>query len=109
MDNGPEFIALALRGLCHWHGIHAAYIEPGKPWQNGFAESFVSRLRDEFLNEEVLLSVLDAKTRLGVWRRYYNEERLHSRIGYLTPRQFAANWVESSRKTVESQESVGAT
>ena len=45
MDNGPEFIALALRGLCHRHGIAAAYIEPGKPWQNGFAESFVSRLR----------------------------------------------------------------
>ena len=108
-DNGPEFIALALRGLCHRHGIAAAYIEPGKPWQNGFAESFVSRLRDEFLNEEVLLSVLDAQTRLGVWRRYYNQERLHSRIGYLTPQQFAADWVESSKKMVESQESVGTT
>ena len=92
MDNGPEFVALALKGLCQRHGISAAYIEPGKPWQNGFAESFVSRLRDEFLDGEVLLSVLDAKTRLGTWRRYYNEERLHSRIGYLTPRQFAARW-----------------
>ena len=102
MDNGPEFIALALRGLCHRNGVVSAYIEPGKPWQNGFAESFVSRLRDEFLNEEVLLSVLDAKTRLGVWRRYFNEERLHSRIGYLTPQQYVANWVESRRKMVET-------
>jgi transposase InsO family protein len=107
-DNGPEFVALALKGLCHRHGINAAYIEPGKPWQNGFAESFVSRLRDEFLDGEALLSVLDAKTRLGIWRRYYNEERLHSRIGYQTPRQFAASWGESSRKSAETKESIGA-
>jgi transposase InsO family protein len=83
--------------------------QPGKPWQNGFAESFVSRLRDEFLDGEVLLSVLDARTRLGLWRRYYNEERLHSRIGYLTPRQFAARWRESSKETVETKEAVGTT
>ena len=109
MDNGPEFIALALKGLCHRHGISTAYIEPGKPWQYGFAESFVSRLRDEFLDGEVLLSVLDARTRLGIWRRYYNEERLHSRIGYLTPRQFAARWREVSSKAVETKEAVGST
>lgn len=108
-DNGPEFIALALKGLCHRHDINAAYIEPGKPWQNGFAESFVSRLRDEFLDGEVLLSVLDANTRLGIWRRYYNEGRLHSRIGYQTPQQFAANWGKSSGKSAETKESVGAT
>jgi len=107
MDNGPEFIALALKGLCHRYGINGANIAPGKPWQNGFAESFVSRLRDEFLDGEVLLSVLDAKTRLGIWRRYYNEERLHSRIGYQTPRAFAASWRESSKKTVETKEFVG--
>jgi transposase InsO family protein len=73
MDNGPEFVALALRGLCHRRGIDAAYIEPGKPWQNGLAESFHARLRDEFLDGEVFLSVLDAQVRLGLWRRYYNE------------------------------------
>ncbi len=108
-DNGPEFIALALKGLCHRYDINAAYIEPGKPWQNGFAESFVSRLRDEFLDGEGLLSVLDAKTRLGIWRRYYNEERLHSRIGYQTPLQFAASWEESGRRTAETKETVGTT
>lgn len=108
-DNGPEFIALALKGLCHRHEVSAAYIEPGKPWQNGFAESFVSRLRDEFLNGEVLLSVLDARTRLSIWRRYYNEERLHSRIGYQTPQQFAAGWIELRRKTAETKESLGVT
>jgi putative transposase len=109
MDNGPEFIALALKGLCHRHGIRAAYIAPGKPWQNGFAESFVSRLRDEYLDGEAFLSVLDAQVRLGLWRRYYNEERLHSRIGYQTPRAFAARWRELSKETVETKELVGTT
>lgn len=68
MDNGPEFVALALRGLCHRRGIDPTYIEPGKPWQNGFAESFHARLRDEFLDGEVFLSVLEAQVRLGLWR-----------------------------------------
>lgn len=96
MDNGPEFIALALRGLCHRRGVCPAYIEPAPrgypPWQNGFAESFVSRLRDEFLDGEALLSLLDAQVRLRIWRRYWNEERLHSSIGYATPLEFAARW-----------------
>ena len=109
MDNGPEFVALALRGLCHRHGVSAAYITPGKPWQNGFAESFHSRLRDEFLDGEVLLSVLDAQVRLGLWRRYSNEERLHSRIGYQTPREFAAHWKQAGGKPVETKEAVGST
>jgi putative transposase len=109
MDNGPEFVALALEGVCHRHGICAAYIAPGKPWQNGLAESFVSRLRDEFLDGEAFLSVLDAQVRLGLWRRYYNEEGLHSRIGYETPSAFAARWRESSKETVEIKEFVGTT
>jgi putative transposase len=92
MDNGPEFIALALRGLCHRHSISAAHIEPGKPWQNGFAESFHSRLRDEFLDGEVFCSVLEAQVRLDTWRKDYNEERLHSSLGYVTPQEFAARW-----------------
>jgi transposase InsO family protein len=92
MDNGPEFVALALQGLCHKHGINPAYIEPGKPWQNGFAESFHARLRDEFLNGEVFLSTNDAQVRLGIWRRYWNEERLHSSLGYQTPSEFTKGW-----------------
>lgn len=98
MDNGPEFVALASRGLCHRHGINAAYIQLGKPWQNGFAESFHARLRDEFLDSEVLLSVFDAQVRLGLWRRYWNEERLHSSLDYKTPREFATCWAEEEQK-----------
>ena len=68
MDNGPEFVALALRGLCHRHGVDPAYIDPGKPWQNGFAESFHSRLRDEFMNGEVFYGVKEAQVRLSSCR-----------------------------------------
>jgi transposase InsO family protein len=92
MDNGPEFVALALRSLCHRRSIDPAYIGPGKPWQNGFAESFMARLRDEFLDGEVFLSVLEAQVRLGLWRRYWNQERLHSSLGDYTPAEFAAGW-----------------
>ena len=99
MDNGPEFIALALKGLCHRRSIDPSYIEPGKPWQNGFAESFVSRLRDEFLDGEVFQCALEAQIRLGLWRRYYNEERLHSSLGYQTPAKFAAEWAAQHAET----------
>jgi transposase InsO family protein len=108
LDNGPEFVALALRGLCHRHGVSAVYITPGKPWQNGFAESFHARLRDEFLDGEVFLSVLEARVRPGLWRRYYNEERLHSSLGYRTPSEFAAHWaVDGAKNAAETKALAG--
>lgn len=108
MDNGPEFVALALRGLCHRQGINGSYIEPGKPWQNGFAESFMARLRDEFLDGEAFASVLEAQVRLSLWRRYYNEERLHSSLGYQTPKEFAARWAaDESKKRAEAKAASG--
>lgn len=107
MDNGPEFVALALRGLCHRQGISPAYIDPGKPWQNGFAESFHSRLRDEFLDGEVFVSVQDAQTRLELWRRDWNEERLHSSLGYMTPQEFAAQWTARTSQEMETQAASG--
>jgi putative transposase len=107
-DNGPEFIALVLKGLCYRRGIDASYIEPGKPWQNGFAESFISRLRDEFLEGEVFLSRWDAQVRLGIWRRYYNEERLHSSLGYRTPSEFADRWAAGvATNRAESKDLLG--
>ncbi len=90
MDNDPEFIALALRGLCHRCGINTAYIEPGKPWQNGYA-----RLRDEYLDGEVFWGVRDARVGLSSYRSYFNTERLHSSLGYQTPSEFAASWSHS--------------
>ena len=106
--HGPEFVALALRGLCHRRGIDPAYIEPGKPWQNGLAESFHARLRDEFLDGEAFLSVLDAQVRLGLWRGYYKEERLHSSLEYRTPSEFAALWAaEGTKNEVETKALTG--
>lgn len=92
MDNGPEFVALALRGFCHRAGIDPTYIDPGKPWQNGYAEGMHSRLRDEFLDGEVFEGVRDAQVGLSGYRRYFNEERLHSSLGYRTPAEYAASW-----------------
>lgn len=89
MDNGPEFIALALRGFCHRSGVKTAYIEPGCPWQNGFAESFHGKFRDEFLSQEVFLNIRDAQVRSAMWQRWYNEGRPHSSLGYRTPDEFA--------------------
>ena len=90
--NGPEFIALVLRGFCHRAGINPTYIDPGKPWQNGYAEGLHSRLRDEFLDGAHFHGVRDAQVGLEGWRRYFNEERLHSSLGYRTPCEFAALW-----------------
>ena len=108
MDNGPEFVALALRGLCHRRGINAAYIEPGKPWQNGFAESFHARLRAEFLDGEVFSCVVEAQVRLSSWRRDWNNERLHSSLGYVTPNEFALRWKETAENGSKTKAAIGS-
>jgi putative transposase len=107
-DNGPEFLARVLQGCLQRAGVQTAYIEKGKPWQNGYAESFHSRFRDEFLNGEVFLSVVDAQIRAGVWRRWYNEARPHSSLGYQTPQEFAADWQASQRAAVGTNSALGS-
>lgn len=92
-DNGPEFIAEALRRFLAAAGVETLYIEPGSPWQNGFAESFHSRLRDELLNAELFVSLADAKALATSWRNDYNHCRPHSSLGYLTPAAYAATLV----------------
>jgi len=64
------------------------YIDPGSPWQNGYIESFHSRLRDECLNREWLLNLREARVVIEDWRQHYNEERPHSKLGYLSPERF---------------------
>ena len=89
-DNGPEFIAAAIRGWLTGAGVGTLYVEPGSPWENGYAESFHSRLRDEFLGTEVFATLLEARVLGAEWRRAYNRERPHSALGYQTPAEFAA-------------------
>jgi transposase InsO family protein len=89
-DNGPEFIAHALRRWLGQVGVDAMYIEPGSPWENGYAESFHGRLRDEFLAMEIFEGVRDARALTASWRDEYNAQRPHSSLGYLTPAGFAA-------------------
>jgi putative transposase len=95
-DNGPEFIAKAIKAWLEENGISTAYIEPGKPWQNPFAESFNSRFRDESLNAELFLSLFEAKIVIEDWRREYNEFRPHSSLDYKTPAEIGA----CNRKTM---------
>jgi len=71
-DNGPEFIAKAVREWIAAVGAKTAFIEPGSPWENGYCESFNSKLRDELLNSEIFYSLAEAKVIIEAWRRYYN-------------------------------------
>jgi putative transposase len=88
-DNGPEFIAHALRRWSKDSGTTTAYIEPGSPWQNGFAESFNSRFRDEFLNTELFATVAEAQGLANRWRWEYNTLRPHSALQGRTPLEAA--------------------
>ena len=88
-DNGTELTSNAILGwaddmLVSWH-----YIAPGKPQQNGHNESFNGRLRDELLNETLFRSLRHARAVLETWRRDYNEQRPHSKLGWMTPQAFA--------------------
>jgi transposase InsO family protein len=87
-DNGPEFIARAVREWLKARGIATAFIEPGSPWENAYSESFNSRLRDELLDRELFTTLLEARTIIEQHRREYNEERPHSSLGYKTPSEF---------------------
>ena len=89
-DNGPEFAALAVRGWLEGSGSGALYVAPGSPWQNGFAESFHSRLRDEFLEREEFEDPEQAQALGDLWKEEYNTERPHSSLNYETPAAYAA-------------------
>ncbi len=93
-DNGPEFIAEAIRSWLGRSGIGTLYIEPGSPWQNGYAESFHARLRDELLDLEIFETVAEARTLATQWRLEYNHRRPHSSLGYVPPATFAASLAE---------------
>jgi len=88
-DNGPEFAGKILDEWAYTHGVHIHFIAPGKPTQNCFVESFNGRFRDECLNEHWLLSMRHAREVIEIWRKEYNEERPHSSLKDMTPKEFA--------------------
>ena len=88
-DNGKEFCGKAMIGWAHASGVQLRLIEPGKPNQNAYVESFNGRLRDECLNEHWFTSLLQARTLIEQWRREYNEERPKRALGGLTPSAYA--------------------
>lgn len=87
VDNGPEFAGAALRAWAQARGVVVHFIDPGKPVQNAFIESFNGRLRAECLNEQWFTNLAEAQAAIESWRRDYNTKRPHSSLGYLTPRE----------------------
>lgn len=103
-DNGPEFIANAVKAWLAETRIGTDYIEPGSPWENAFSESFNSRLRDELLDRELFTSLLEARTLLEEHRVFYNDHRVHSSLDYQTPTEFAASRDEKKRRKASEKE-----
>jgi len=107
-DNGPEFIAKAVRDWLQRSGVRTLYIEPGSPWENPYSESFNSRFRDELLNQELFTSLDEGRMLVEAYRVDYNHGRSHSSYGYLTPAEFAARQPARAPVSVASAP-VGAT
>ena len=88
-DNGTELTSNAILAWQEDRQVEWHYIAPGKPMQNGFVESFIGRLRDEFLNERLFTSYRHARDSIEEWRIDYNLNRPHTSLGGLTPYEFA--------------------
>jgi putative transposase len=88
-NNGPEFIARAVREWIAAAGAKTAYIMPGSPWENGYCESFNGRLRDECLNEHLFANLNEALQIIEEWRIDYNTNRPHTSLNGLKPTEFA--------------------
>jgi putative transposase len=94
-DNGPEFVATAILRWLATAQIATAFIDPGKPWQNGTDESFNGKFRDECLSLQWFRHRVEAKVAIEQWRHHFNDVRPHSSLGYLTPREFIATCAAS--------------
>ena len=88
-DNGPEFTSRAFMAWAQAHGIRHILIQPGRPMQNGYIESFNGKFRDEHLNDGWFQTLLQAREAVAIWRKDYNEVRPHSSLGRIPPARFA--------------------
>jgi putative transposase len=89
-DNGPEFIAAAIRDWCRFSGTGTSFIDPGSPWQNAYVESFNGKARDELFAREIFDSVLEARVLYQDWRHAYNLHCPHRSLGLQPPAVFVA-------------------
>ena len=99
-DNGPEFVSKAVQKWFRRAGVDTLYIAPGSPWENGYVESFNSRLRDEFLNRELFLHIDELRYVADRWRMDYNHYRPHSSLDYMAPAAFATKCLEQGSATL---------
>ena len=99
-DNGPEFVAYAVRDWCRFNSVRSVFIDPGSPWQNAWIESFNGRLRDELLNGWQFDSLREARVLIEDWRIDYNINRPHTAHGDLTPTEFATAWANQHQLKV---------
>lgn len=106
-DNGPEFVAQAVRCWLDKAGVATLFIAKGSPWENGYVESFNGKLRDELLNRELFLSLEEARWVIDRWRLDYNHHRIHSSLNYQTPAAYAARCSSSVRPTASLQKNSG--
>jgi putative transposase len=95
-DNGPEFVVKAVQAWLEAAGVGTLYIQPGSPWENSYVESFNSRFEHEVLSREVFGSLAEAQVLAEEYRLKYNHVRPHRALGYQTPAQFAARWMEEN-------------
>jgi transposase InsO family protein len=99
-DNGPEFVSKVVKNWFEATGVDTLYIAPGSPWENGYIESFNSRLRDELLNRELFLSIDELRYVADRWRMDYNHYRPHSSLEYMSPAAFAICCLEQGSATL---------
>ena len=104
-DNGPEFVAHEVTRWLYQARVKTLFIAKGSPWENGYVESFNSRLRDELLNQELFIGLEDARWVVDRWRLDYNHHRIHSSLDYQTPAEFADRCYSSVRPTASLQNS----
>ena len=99
-DNGPEFTSNAVKKWLKASGVKTLFVAPGSPWENGYVESFNSKLRDELLNRELFLHIDELRYVADRWRLDYNHYRPHSSLDYMAPAAFAANCLEQGCATL---------
>lgn len=107
-DNGPEFSSRHFLAWCIERGIALVHIQPGKPQQNGYVESFNGKLRDECLNVSWFENLWDARRKIAAWQKEFNEERPHSSLGYQTPAAYARQLLPSSGSALRATPDEGA-